>query len=162
LYLSPDDLAFLKAATHAIYGSLYGLTPRILGDLKKVQFDTENLEWESHEAYNKAEAISGFQTLPNGLTFLGVTAGGDWELPIFFIVYHDGTELRAYIPKDGNTWNHKTRKAFGNADDEAVEEEEFKAQFNTTGSWQEGDTEGNVDCDAILADIQARIQYAGV
>lgn len=30
----------------------------------------------------------------------------------------DGTTLRSYIPKDGNTWNYDTESAFGN-DEEA-------------------------------------------
>jgi len=62
--------------------------------------------------------IMGFKTLDNGLTFLGLQAGGDWEHPIFFIVYSDGSQLRAYIPEKGNVFNTDTKQAFGN-DEEA-------------------------------------------
>lgn len=154
---SGNDIAFLKSANHAVYSCLGSLTPRIEKDLEKVEFDTENLEWFD-DVYCGAESICGFQTLPNGLTYMGVTAGGDWEMPIFFIIYHDGKELRAYIPKDGNTWNHKRKAAFGNEEEEEIADSEFDAQFGTSDGMK---SDVNVDCDAICQDIQKRIQYAG-
>lgn len=51
--------------------------------------------------------------MDNGFTFLGVTAGGDWEEPVFFIIYFDGKGLRGYIPENGNTYNKITKTAFG-------------------------------------------------
>ena len=114
------------------------LNAQVMKDLRKVDFSTENLEWLPGEAYGNVGGICGFQTLPNGLTYLGVTAGGDWESPLFFIIYHDGQKLRAYIPKDGNTWNLKTKMAYGNA-----EGENAKVGFNTA---------------RLLADITNRIK----
>jgi len=79
------------------------LTPQIEKDLEKVQFDWENRDPQ------------GFHTLDNGLTFLGGSAGGDWEYPVSFIIYWDGKKLRAYIPTEGNYFNRTTKFAYGNA-----------------------------------------------
>jgi hypothetical protein len=59
-------------------------------------FDFENMSLE-----NEKETLIGLHTLYNGLTFLGITAGGDWEHPIFFIVYFDGKDFKPYVPKYG-------------------------------------------------------------
>lgn len=150
-----DDIAFLKAADYAMHCCLAYLTPQVRKDLSKVEFDDENLAWQPGEAYCKADDICGFRTLPNGLTILGATAGGDWEMPIYFCIYWDGTKLRGYVPKDGNTWNHKRKQAFGNGSDEAVEKKEFMAQTGLSGYG-----EYNVDCDRIVADIMGRITEA--
>lgn len=100
------------------------LTPKIIKDLSKVNFDTENID-ASSTAFGKSpnanegiEKLIGLHTLENGLSYLGITAGGDWEYPIFFMIYSDGQDLRGYIPKEGNTWNSANKSAFGN-DEEA-------------------------------------------
>lgn len=85
------------------------LTPKIEKDLSKVQFDTENISSKKE----KGTKLFGYNTLPNGMVYLGVWAGGDWETPVYFILYWDGKELRGYIPKDGNTWNTDTNMAYG-------------------------------------------------
>lgn len=53
----------------------------------------------------------------NGLTFLMGAAGGDWEHPVAFILYidHNGN-VRGYVPKDGNAYNHKFKTAYGSED----------------------------------------------
>ena len=84
-------------------------------DLAKVCFDTENLTCKGSQFKmndDKGEYI-GFHTLPNGLSYLGLAAGGDWELPLFFIIYWDGKKLRGYIPTYGNTFNSAVKTAFG-------------------------------------------------
>jgi len=148
-----NDTQLLKDASYMML-AIDNITPRVAADLNVIDFSTENVECFT-EVYCGADTICGLNTLPNGRTYLGVTGGGDWELPIFFIVYHDGTELRGYVPKDGNTWNHIHNHAFGNADDDDVEEQEFNAQFNTTGDWRDQDVD--VDVAKIIADIQANI-----
>lgn len=55
--------------------------------------------------------------MEDGLSFWGCFAGGDWESSVYFIIYFDGKDLRAYVPKDGNAWNTKTKKAYGNDDE---------------------------------------------
>jgi len=90
------------------------LEGKVEKDLKKVDFDWENYEYSPGETYCDEDDIGGFHTLENGLTYLGVTAGGDWEWPLFFIIYWDGKKLRGYIPKKGNVWNSITKTAYGN------------------------------------------------
>jgi hypothetical protein len=80
-------------------------------DIEKVDFDFENA-YVSDEDYD----FCGFHTLPNGMPYLGVVAGGDWETPVFFIIYWDGKKLRGYIPKEGNVYNQFTMTAYGSED----------------------------------------------
>jgi hypothetical protein len=154
-----NAIEFLKE--NRLYGALKQLTPEIEKDLKKVQFDDENCEWEKGEGFCGCEKITGFQTLPNGLTYLGVTAGGDWETPLFYIVYWDGEKLRGYIPTAGNFWDTDTKTAYGSEEDcdgitdgEKAAEENVQKRFGVSGLEQLGD----MDTDAVLEDIQSRIE----
>jgi len=130
------------------------ITKRIEEDLKKVEFDEENMEWEAKEVDEDGKKVIGFHTLANGLTFLGIQAGGDWESPLVYILYYDGTKLRGYIPTDGNTWNTKNKKAYGNddEDEEAVDSKNAKERFGV-----EDFRDANWDQDKILADIEGHI-----
>ena len=86
--------------------------PQVKKDLEKVDFDFEN-----EDCNNGCNYIKGFRVAPNGLPYWGDDAGGDWEVPVFFIIYWDGKKLRGYIPTEGNTWNTDTKTAYGNAMD---------------------------------------------
>ena len=88
----------------------YWLADLVEKDLK-VSFDSENIEAASHP--NLKELV-GFHTLDNGFTFLGIYAGGDWEIPVFWILYMSPKGLRGYIPQKGNYWNSDTNEAYGN------------------------------------------------
>lgn len=92
-------------------------------DIAKVHFDWENSSWLSppdvspfSQAWMEPPHVF---TNEDGLTFIGVSAGGDWEYPVSFIIYLDqnGTTFRGYVPKIGNPWNHDTKQAFGNDED---------------------------------------------
>jgi hypothetical protein len=87
------------------------LTPTVEKDLDKVQFDTENI---AILGGRNDKDFLGYHTLPNKMSYLGVYAGGDWENPVFFIIYWDGQKLRGYIPEDGNLYNTTTKQAYGN------------------------------------------------
>jgi hypothetical protein len=91
------------------------LTPQVAKDLRKCKFDCENVE--SGPGSFGPKGLMGYNTLRNGLTFCGICAGGDWEMPVFFIIYWDGTKLRGYIPTEGNPWNVSTKQAYGNSTD---------------------------------------------
>jgi hypothetical protein len=80
----------------------------------KVKFDFENFE-TTDDSFGPKK-LMGYRTLSNGLTICGMCAGGDWEHPVFFLMYWDGKKLRAYIPTEGNPWNTKTKEAYGNDD----------------------------------------------
>lgn len=87
-------------------------------DLSKVCFNDENEVFTQNGAFtDNPNNLCGFHTLDNGFTFLGGMAGGDWEKPVFFIIYWDGQKLRGYIPAYGNTYNANLNTAFGSEED---------------------------------------------
>jgi hypothetical protein len=130
------------------------LTPKIEEDLSKVMFDTENVDTDGY-CYR---SIAGFRTLNNGLTYLGVGAGGDWEEPIFFIIYWNGVSLRGYIPKLGNMWNYDTKQALGNDhnEDEAFFRKVLKNDYNV--NYIDNNPELLFNTDLIIQNIQQRIK----
>jgi len=139
-----------------------GLTPQVSGDLSVVQFDTENVEWHKKDAYGDFGEVAGFNTTPGGLTYLGVTAGGDWESPLLFILYWDGIQLRGYVPTDGNTWNTDTKTAYGSAQEVMDDEDKAEDAENKNAKKRFGvDDYRNAEPDAkkILADIDANIKF---
>lgn len=85
-------------------------------DINKVKFDFENFDYKSGRGM-AFEDMLGPQTLGD-LSYIGMQSGGDWEYPVYFIVYMDknGKTLRGFVPKDGNPWNYDTKQAFGNDD----------------------------------------------
>lgn len=95
----------------AIYKG-FPLTPKIEDDLSVIEFDTENIMLKFG-----APGFQGINTIDD-FTFAAVMAGGDWEHPIVFILYIASGELRGFIPDEGNVYNRKTQKAFGNGKDE--------------------------------------------
>jgi hypothetical protein len=80
----------------------------------KVRFATENF-FDGISYTYPLPGLYGINTIGD-LTFCGMVSGGDWEHPVFFIVYWDGKKLRAYIPSEGNPYNQKTMQAIGNGD----------------------------------------------
>jgi hypothetical protein len=140
------------------YGHYTCLTPQVEKDLSKVQFDTENIE------------VSDCQTLSNGLSFVGISSGGDWEWPIFFIIYYDGKKLRGYIPRDGNLWNTKTKQAYGNDDSDYMNGTTPVdiADAKKRGFLDANDPCQEIDCASmkrdmvkIRIDIENRIRFTG-
>jgi len=118
--ISIEELrAQIEPLLRASGGSYVHLSKLVEKDLSKVKFDNEN---ENSEPYGEWRDVLGYRTLDNGLTVLGINAGGDWEWPISIFFYSDGKNVRAYIPKDGNTWNTKTKMAWGNADEDEDDE----------------------------------------
>jgi len=159
----------------------YALTEnaKISDDLSKVKFDFENYEFTDDEA----NSLAGFHTLNNGFTFLGGFGGGDWEWPVFFIIYWDGKQLRGYIPVCGNTFNADLNAAFGSeeesdkyedwvakveaklypkpADDDSeslVEENLAKAYCDYHGYNYKDESELDFHWKGIEADIKGRIE----
>lgn len=137
--------------------SIYKMKDVLAKDIK-VSFDNEN--WEMTQDSFGPEGLMGYHTLPNGLTFLGVAAGGDWEHPVFFCVYWDGKKLRAYVPTEGNPWNTTTKEAYGNNEDDYLDARKRWPD----GGYQKGDdiTEFvEFDPAAIIVDMQKRLVPAG-
>lgn len=116
--------------------------PQVRKDLAKCDFDFENHSISS-ELWTPRR-LMGLCTLNNGLTFWGQCAGGDWEFPVFFILYWDGKKVRGYVPREGNPWNKKTKMAFGNDESERTTMGELK-----------------FDVDKIEMDIRDRLKLRG-
>jgi len=130
----------------------YKLKELLAKDLK-VEFDTENFEYEKDHFNVQLEGITGPVTLENGLTFVGFTAGGDWEHPVYFIVYWDGKKLRGYIPKEGNPWNTSTKQAYGN--DEEADTKNMQKRYPDSNCTDPSDCD--FDGAAIKQDILNRL-----
>ena len=140
------------------YGSMTG---KIRKDLGKVDFGNENVTCEAHQyGRERDKAIMGFHKSPKmgDFAFLGVKSGGDWEFPVFFIIYWDGSDLRGYIPTSGNPLNTYHKSAYGNHEDD---DENAKERFGVD-SYEEV----NEDIGAIIEDIRSHIavspRYSGV
>lgn len=73
---------------------------KVLGDWSKVDFDLENCYIE------KTNIMS------SGIPYIVFRCGGDWQEPVYAIIYFDGMNLRGYVPKDGNTYDVKNKKAY--------------------------------------------------
>jgi hypothetical protein len=130
----------------------WSLSEKVMNDIKKVEFDFENYcIGNAHPSFEKyptdhsgfASYISGFKTLASGIPVLLVNAGGDWEFPVCFALYWDGKQVRGYFPTKGNVFDAKARMAWGNDDDADLDD---------------NDLNNKIDNDAILADINSRIQ----
>ena len=111
---SPITKEELRAKVEKAFGERISpsLLREKLGKDLKVEFDFENFECREDDF--GPDGLMGLQSWPNGLTFLGMAAGGDWEHPVYFVVYWDGKRLRGYVPTAGNPWNTTTKKAYGN------------------------------------------------
>lgn len=151
-----DDL-FTKDGDYTGF-NVEAFTKKIWKDIRKVDFDFENYSFESEDAYSGCKLITGHQIHDNGMPYFGVVAGGDWEMPVFFIIYWSGTELRGYVPTDGNVWNTDHKSAYGNNEDDS---DNIKKRWPELFDERSDDVciDDCPDCDPakILIDIAARI-----
>lgn len=76
-------------------------------DLSKVKVDNENIDTIG----------SDIKTTKSGIPYLLCYKGGDWEVPVIFMVYWDGMNLRGYIPTYGNSFDRIRKTALGNDED---------------------------------------------
>gem|GEM_PF-5269163 len=69
---------------------------------------------ECWSEFTDANSLIGIHTLDNGLTFLGCAGGDDGdEIGTFFIIYYDGLQICAYMPKSGVAYNKKVMTLWG-------------------------------------------------
>jgi hypothetical protein len=159
------SLPFLMKKTDNI--NVWDFPEKIQKDISKVEFDFENYEYVKGSGYNGCKDITGYNVTSHGLPYWGWVAGGDWEMPVFFIIYWDGKNLRGYIPKDGNTWNTDTKKAYGN--DYGSNPQKSSDAVNIKKRWpklfkgydlEDIQFDDCPECDPklILADIEKRIK----
>ena len=165
-YFAPISLRDFRAKIDEIWdGEMYGLnrlTPQIKNDLEKVEFDMENASISDAFCWKNDKNLLGYQELDNGMMLLGANCGGDWETPIYFCIYFSGKELRAYIPKNGNTWNPLNHKALGN-DVEGSDTDYVRSLFPNIPDLDIEEAIANVflDKELIVKDIKERILKKG-
>jgi hypothetical protein len=140
------------------YGILNGESPArsiICKDLSKIDVDFENVEYcgteDSFETPG-AEDLETFEMIGSDASAFPVAwcaCGGDWEVPLIFVLYIGAKgELRGYIPKDGNVYNHKEKCAYG-SDLECLDDED---------EIDMDDPKYTFDIDMLRADVMQRIQ----
>ena len=71
-------------------------------DFKGIRFN-----WENYD-------IVGDVRTTKGIPYQLFNAHGDWEIPVYFMVYYDGKRIRVYVPTVGNTWRQDLKQALGN------------------------------------------------
>lgn len=114
-------------------------------DWSKIDFSTENTR------------VVAERSTPDGVPHLVIRAGGDWETALICVLYFDGTKLRGYVPKAGNTYNHSRKAAFGNHESDAAA---CRKQFGV--DLDDGDCiEIDPDMTLVHRDIDARIEAKG-
>ena len=135
------------------------LSSTISKDLSKINFDGENILGWSKSELNDHEEL-GLHTLSNGLTFYGFEIGGDWEFPVYVIIYFDGKELRGYIPTKGNVFDKKYKQAYGNSENiRNISEEERNRLIDIEEDIISSDGEFNFS--ELKKDIENRIKFKG-
>jgi hypothetical protein len=157
---------FVESPDKNMFECLANLFEKVGKDVK-VKFDLENIIDDEEGWKGELGGLLGYRQEANGLTYLGLAAGGDWESPVYFMTYWDGKKIRVYIPTEGNPWNRTTKEAYGNDEDadikdfkkhykhllEGVEEEDFD-NIDVSGSVE-------FDKDAIKKDFMTRILPVG-
>lgn len=93
--------------------------------LSKCDVDTENLTFEPGEFHDNGGELVGIHSI-NGIPFLGLLIGGDWEEPVFVMCYESGEGLRMYVPTAGNVYNLDRKSALGNFSELEVEDDTNK------------------------------------
>jgi hypothetical protein len=123
---------------------------------EKYKFDSENVD-----------CSGGIKTSNKGIAYLQCYAGGDWECPVCFFVYYDGSKLRGYVPLKGNSINRDTKMAFGNESSSPEEDsteykflrKEFGVKTNDELPITPDEVKYNVD--ACLEDFLTRLDISG-
>lgn len=156
---------------------LYYHNAKFNSDVCKIDFDWENYytpsfkgdeDLATSDSYTGLDekGVVGFNTLPSGIPFLGGWAGGDWEMAVYFVVYWDGKAIRAYVPKDGNTYHPVYKTAYGSEGNSElyVDDAHNMAYIEKTFGvkWEDFDGEAykyvKLDGPAFIADANARIE----
>jgi len=116
----------------------------------KYKFDSENVN-----------AYGGIKMSKKGFPYIQCDAGGDWECPVCFFVYFDGSHFRGYIPLKGNAINRNNNTAFQGSGDE--EEAKFIAKEMGIGYEKAKSLTGDIKFneDACLKDFLSRVEVKG-
>lgn len=116
----------------------------------KYKFDSENVDDRG-----------GIKMSSKGFPYIMCYAGGDWECPVCFFVYFDGTHFRGYVPLKGNAINRSNNTAFQGGGDE--EEAKFIAKEMGVDYEEAKSLTSDIDFneDACLKDFLSRVEVKG-
>lgn len=87
---------------------------------RNIDVDFENVGYGGEYTHG---GLNGVKSLPTGELFYCFDCGGDWECPVNAIVYVEDGTMKFHIPERGNNFNAKTRRAYGNEEDEDGDED---------------------------------------
>lgn len=119
----------------------------------KYKFDTENVE-------NRG----GIKMSKKGFPYVEMYAGGDWECPVCFFIYFDGSKFRGYVPLKGNAICRYNNSAFTGDNEEDSDEVKFlKKEFgvNSYGELPVNTNDVDYNVDACLEDFLSRVEVSG-
>lgn len=80
---------FVEEAAYCVFASI---------EKPNITFDLENLDCSNDWSHVK----TGWDEEHGWLAFM---SGGDWEIPVFGILYFDGVKLKCYVPEKGNCYD---------------------------------------------------------
>lgn len=119
-----EDLEAKIEAAGGLYEAIY--SDNVYKDLH--QINVEQFGTEDSYSLPGLDHMNGYEMIGYGdstFPILWCAGGGDWELPLVFVLYIDQNgELRGYIPDDGNVYNHVEKAAYGNNDDDPSYEDD--------------------------------------
>lgn len=87
--------------------SPYKILKEFYKDMSKVNVDSEDID-----------VIGDIRITKSGIPYVLCNKHGDWEDPVLFMAYFDGSKVRGYIPEYGNCYNSIEKRAFGDPSDE--------------------------------------------
>ena len=106
---------------YSVVRELICCDPVIRKDIK-FSVDAENILTDE----DGDDQYLGLHETSTGLVYYGLMMGGDWEVPVFLIIYWDGKKLRAYVPSYGNLVNLDAGCAFGSEEDNLDYDQQVK------------------------------------
>lgn len=110
---------------------------KVIRDIKKINVDFENVIFRD---------VDGIKIGPNGVPFIWFMFGGDWELPVWGMIYWDGKDMRGYVPTYGNTFNASMKAAYGSDETDGP----VKLKYWEHGTYKEKWFDDSDDCLAWL------------
>ena len=122
-HTSIDELkTMLDISRYKNFNDILRDYPQISKDISDVEFGTDEFFYDPEDANVSEKELLGYNQMDNGLSYIGLLVGDKWEQDLFLIIYYDGDSLRAYVPKEGNTFNCVLATAFGYEDQTKIKQ----------------------------------------
>jgi len=136
-------------------------------DISKVEVDRENIsryegkpdpKYYPKSGSNFASYLVSYYKMPEeDFHVYFVNVGGDWEFPICFILYWDGSKIRGYIPTEGNIFHKKQKVAFGSHEPDSGKSK-YDSLKDNDEEFDDEELNKQIDNTKIVEDISNRIK----